>query len=121
RVIVMMYGIGSLLFFFSSRRRHTRFSRDWSSDVCSSDLLSADGEPLIWAGSNRFGAILENVVMDADSRTVDFDDDSVTENTRSSDRKSVVEGKREARRERRGHEVTIRFIVNCVKEGERGT
>src|SRR5690606_40779854 len=29
-----------LLFFFSSRRRHTRFSRDWSSDVCSSDLAS---------------------------------------------------------------------------------
>src|SRR5690606_39381035 len=25
-------------FFFTSRRRHTRFSRDWSSDVCSSDL-----------------------------------------------------------------------------------
>src|SRR5690606_39763545 len=29
------------LFFFSSRRRHTRFSRDWSSDVCSSDLTAA--------------------------------------------------------------------------------
>src|SRR5690606_24392232 len=29
-----------LIFFFSSRRRHTRFSRDWSSDVCSSDLIS---------------------------------------------------------------------------------
>src|SRR3712207_6996569 len=28
------------LFFFSSRRRHTRYWRDWSSDVCSSDLLS---------------------------------------------------------------------------------
>src|SRR5207253_7279218 len=28
-----------LLFFFSSRRRHTRWPRDWSSDVCSSDLL----------------------------------------------------------------------------------
>src|SRR2546429_6594162 len=27
-----------LFFFFSSRRRHTRCSRDWSSDVCSSDL-----------------------------------------------------------------------------------
>src|SRR5690606_39533433 len=27
------------VFFFSSRRRHTRFSRDWSSDVCSSDLI----------------------------------------------------------------------------------
>src|SRR6266511_4794309 len=33
-------------FFFSSRRRHTRFSRDWSSDVCSSDL----------AGCNRGGS-----------------------------------------------------------------
>src|SRR5690606_41096509 len=30
----------SSFFFFSSRRRHTRFSRDWSSDVCSSDLLA---------------------------------------------------------------------------------
>src|SRR5687768_18220311 len=28
-------------FFFSSRRRHTRCSRDWSSDVCSSDLSEA--------------------------------------------------------------------------------
>src|SRR5690625_7133914 len=28
------------LFFFSSRRRHTRWPRDWSSDVCSSDLVS---------------------------------------------------------------------------------
>src|SRR5690606_40556467 len=27
---------------FSSRRRHTRFSRDWSSDVCSSDLTDSD-------------------------------------------------------------------------------
>src|SRR5687768_18342870 len=27
-----------IFFFFSSRRRHTRCSRDWSSDVCSSDL-----------------------------------------------------------------------------------
>src|SRR5690606_1752746 len=31
-------------FFFSSRRRHTRFSRDWSSDVCSSDLTRAFDE-----------------------------------------------------------------------------
>src|SRR5690606_41107764 len=32
-----------LIFCFSSRRRHTRFSRDWSSDVCSSDLRVAPG------------------------------------------------------------------------------
>src|SRR2546429_8425732 len=29
----------AVVFFFSSRRRHTRCSRDWSSDVCSSDLI----------------------------------------------------------------------------------
>src|SRR3989449_7498146 len=33
-----------IFFFFSSRRRHTRCSRDWSSDVCSSDL---DGRPVL--------------------------------------------------------------------------
>src|SRR3712207_4175421 len=31
------------MFFFSSRRRHTRYWRDWSSDVCSSDLEGAAG------------------------------------------------------------------------------
>src|SRR5690606_40998478 len=33
------FRVNSCLFFFSSRRRHTSFSRDWSSDVCSSDLV----------------------------------------------------------------------------------
>src|SRR5256884_7930285 len=32
-----------VFFFFSSRRRHTRCSRDWSSDVCSSDLIWYQG------------------------------------------------------------------------------
>src|SRR5690606_40213264 len=34
---------------FSSRRRHTRFSRDWSSDVCSSDLISGYRRLFIFA------------------------------------------------------------------------
>src|SRR5256885_4526405 len=33
----------SLIFFFSSRRRHTRLQGDWSSDVCSSDLAGEQG------------------------------------------------------------------------------
>src|SRR2546429_6073753 len=33
----------TVFFFFSSRRRHTRCSRDWSSDVCSSDLAAGRG------------------------------------------------------------------------------
>src|SRR5690606_40667810 len=37
-ICLCLYNHRSPFFFFSSRRRHTRFSRDWSSDVCSSDL-----------------------------------------------------------------------------------
>src|SRR5690606_40641079 len=36
--------------FFSSRRRHTRFSRDWSSDVCSSDLTGGTNADQTSAG-----------------------------------------------------------------------
>src|SRR5690606_8985924 len=44
-------------FFFSSRRRHTRFSRDWSSDVCSSDLAAKDGVlPKRLSKENRSGS-----------------------------------------------------------------
>src|SRR3712207_7793847 len=39
----------ALFFFFSSRRRHTRYWRDWSSDVCSSDLE----EERLEAGDDR--------------------------------------------------------------------
>src|SRR5205809_6014139 len=45
------------LFFFSSRRRHTRCSRDWSSDVCSSDL----------------GAVVELHVRDASDEQIRAD------------------------------------------------
>src|SRR5256886_6022940 len=37
-----------VLFFFSSRRRHTRFDCDWSSDVCSSDLAHAPREEWLY-------------------------------------------------------------------------
>src|SRR2546422_3936313 len=40
-------------FFFSSRRRHTRCSRDWSSDVCSSDLGEPALNPLETAGERH--------------------------------------------------------------------
>src|ERR1022692_3181142 len=39
------------VFFFSSRRRHTRLQGDWSSDVCSSDLCAWPPEPRRWTGS----------------------------------------------------------------------
>src|SRR5262245_65016003 len=43
-----------LFFFFSSRRRHTRCLSDWSSDVCSSDLIHAKkGRRPGWVGGAR--------------------------------------------------------------------
>src|SRR2546430_9743372 len=52
-------------FFFSSRRRHTRFDCDWSSDVCSSDLTHTDGAQntraellqLLGSGTLRYASI----------------------------------------------------------------
>ena len=46
--------------------------------------LSAEAEPQIYATTKRFGTILENVVMDPDTRVLDFDDQTLTENTRGS-------------------------------------
>jgi phosphoenolpyruvate carboxykinase (ATP) len=46
--------------------------------------LSAEGEPDIYRTTQMFGTILENVVLDPLMRTVRFDDQSITENTRAS-------------------------------------
>ena len=45
--------------------------------------LSREAEPEIWDATNRFGAVLENVGFDADTRKPDYTDESKTENTRS--------------------------------------
>ena len=71
--------------------------------------LSPEGEPLIYAASRRFGAILENVVMDPDTRVVDWDDDSITENTRSSYPLSFIEGAVESGRA--GHPNHVMFLT----------
>src|SRR2546430_17608810 len=47
-----------MIFFFSSRRRHTRFDCDWSSDVCSSDLGAI---AVVLASFGLFGLMSYNV------------------------------------------------------------
>ncbi len=46
--------------------------------------LSAEAEPEIFATTRRFGTVLENVVIDEDSREIDLDDNSLAENSRGS-------------------------------------
>src|SRR5690606_40104305 len=74
-----------LTVFFSSRRRHTRFSRDWSSDVCSSDLSRIPaahtvrpGVPAAWIRRRRRAATAGSLSLEGADR----------------ERKSVVQGKR---------------------------
>ncbi|MEW6014051.1 MAG: phosphoenolpyruvate carboxykinase (ATP) [Candidatus Zixiibacteriota bacterium] len=45
--------------------------------------LSADGEPDIYETTRKFGTILENVAIDSESRKINLDDNSLTENTRA--------------------------------------
>src|SRR5439155_5831247 len=51
---------------FSSRRRQTKWPRDWSSDVCSSDLVL-----------HQYGYVMENgrIVLDGDARTIGENED----------------------------------------------
>jgi phosphoenolpyruvate carboxykinase (ATP) len=62
--------------------------------------LSAEAEPQIYATTKRFGTILENVVIDPDTRALDLDDGSLTENTRGS--------------------YPIEFIDNAIPSGQAG-
>jgi len=62
--------------------------------------LSKEGEPEIYQATQMFGTILENVVLDEDTREIDFSDGSLTENTRAS--------------------YPIHYIPNAVLEGRGG-
>src|SRR2546422_7080875 len=63
RVIERIYHI----FFFSSRRRHTRCSRDWSSDVCSSDLAWRRAQALLNTYAKR-PDLLERAALTPEDR-----------------------------------------------------
>ncbi len=62
--------------------------------------LSAEAEPEIYATTHRFGTVLENVVLDPETRMPDFDNDSKTENTRCA--------------------YPLEFIANASKTGRAG-
>src|SRR5699024_11560949 len=83
-------------FCVSSRRRHTRSKRDWSSDVCSSDLLKSRGLKSWWNFSadglnNIFGVVclLPFASLDSKARS----ESAQAETSRSEERRVGKEGK----------------------------
>src|SRR3712207_9173050 len=74
----------SVFFFFSSRRRHTRYWRDWSSDVCSSDL---------WRPGSRRGVDADAVRDDAAAAPGDDGRAAATARPVAGDPKGAVSGK----------------------------
>jgi len=71
--------------------------------------LSHENEPEIWDATNRFGAILENVVFDPDTRVPDYTDISKTENTRSAYPLDFIPNA--SRTGRAGHPKNIIFLT----------
>src|SRR5512147_2488016 len=71
--------------------------------------LSKEAEPQIYAASKRFGAVLENCVLDEDTRVPDFDDGAKTENTRSAYPLDFIPNA--SRTGRAGHPKNIIFLT----------
>src|SRR5438445_8698247 len=76
-----------IFFFFSSRRRHTRYWRDWSSDVCSSDLTSTVS-PNGWTTTQAYDANNQlTQVITPDGGTVNLTYDADGRKLRSEERR----------------------------------
>jgi len=76
--------------------------------------LSASAEPQIYAATNRFGCLLENVVYDPVTRTIDLDDHTITENTRASYPLYFIEN---AINEKRGGHPKNIIMLTCDAQG----
>src|SRR5204862_3632462 len=91
-LVVMNHAV--VVFFFSSRRRHTRSLRDWSSDVCSSDLTTgviAGHYQIILVGSMR----LTDLIMSGNDASCSPSRTSTTRAVRSiSDERPTSSAKR---------------------------
>ena len=71
--------------------------------------LAQEAEPMIWDATNRFGAVLENVVFDPVTRVPDYDDGSKTENTRSAYPMEFIPNA--SRTGRAGHPKNVIFLT----------
>src|SRR5438876_11543117 len=102
-----------MFFFFSSRRRHTRWTGDWSSDVCSSDLPDPRGMVVVAHGFGEHGACYDHVARAVGTAAgVDFVAADFRGHGRSPGRRGVVRSE-----ERRvGKECRFRWSPDDQKE-----
>src|SRR5437868_8688042 len=103
--------------FFSSRRRHTRSKRDWSSDVCSSDLRENDDAMALLRGDEARqleAAAPEELMAEARERLVAL---TVNEAARCL-AEGVADGRSEERRG--GKECSAGGARECGRASERG-
>src|SRR5690349_25105323 len=100
-------------FFFSSRRRHTRSLRDWSSDVCSSDLLQLFEGHGAWSHPQPRTMSLEEL----EGRLGDLDTSMLRRLTRSEERRVGKEGR--ARRSPDPSKTRdwsrLHFVITCFR------
>src|SRR5699024_12335448 len=120
--------------FFSSRRRHTRSKRDWSSDVCSSDLFCEDekdedgyeGDDAEGGGEGPESGV---VVVETGDVGEDDEADGEDERSESDGQKCIVEGIERGERWSEGAESAERVIhvllalgrLSCRCAGRRRT
>jgi phosphoenolpyruvate carboxykinase (ATP) len=71
--------------------------------------LSPKYEPLIWQAIHRFGALIENVVIDPLTREIDFNSDEITENTRAAYPLHFIEN--HYQKETAGHPTNVFFLT----------
>lgn len=71
--------------------------------------LSAEAEPTIYQTTRTFGTILENVVMDDESRIIDLDSSEITENTRASYSRDVIPNTVDGNKA--GHPTNVVFLT----------
>src|SRR5438034_1424019 len=81
----------SLLFFFSSRRRHTRSLCYWSSDVCSSDLLGVEIRAL--RDDSDFQALIKGPVQGVVVHSIVPDGPAARSDLRPTDIITAIDGK----------------------------
>src|SRR5256886_16162407 len=105
-----------LFFFFSSRRRHTRFDCDWSSDVCSSDLVPRRVRPVRGLAESKARAASREERVQPRARP----EDGQTPQRRSEERrvgKSVdLGGRRIIKKKKKKKTIIMRLVQNRKKD-----